>query len=256
MNLIKKNEFFLLTEIVKKNFSAKYKDSVLGIFWSVLQPLCMAIIFTVVFSTLFSRSIEYYPVYLLCGKAMFDFFSASTNLCINAIRGNKSILLQTSAPKHIFIIGAVISEFLNFIIDSALVIAVIFVLGAPFYPQTMPLSIIPVISAFILCIGLGLMLSICEVYYSDTAYLWRVLRQVLFYSCAIFYPMEMVPNPYYQYLILNPVFWLVNQFRSLFIYGTVPSTLYMANSLLLSTIIFVFGLIVFKKYNPKIALKF
>ena len=79
---------------------------------------------------------------------------------------------------------------------------------------------------------------------------------MLLYGSALFYPMDVIPEPFHQYMILNPVFWLVDQYRSFFIYGTIPDLLYMVNTLLLSIIILVFGLIVFKKYNKKLAMKF
>ena len=256
MRLFKKNEFFLLSEVVKRNFSAKYKDSTLGILWSVLQPLFTMIILTIVFSTLFSKRIYNYPVYLLSGKAIYTFFTGACSACMYSIRGNQSILLKTAAPKHIFIIGGVISEFFNFIIEIGLLIIIMIVTKAPFFFNTMPLSIIPIISAFILSLGVGLVLSICQVYYTDTAYLWKVVTQLLFYGCAIFYPMDLIPEPFHQYMILNPVYWLVYQFRSFYIYGTIPDLLNIVNSLLVSTIVLVIGLIVFKKYKNKIAMKF
>ena len=256
MSFIKRNEFFLLSEVVKRNFSAKYKDSTLGILWSVLSPLFTMMILTIVFSTLFSKRIYNYPVYLLCGKAIYTFFTGACGVSLNAIRGNKGILLKTAAPKHIFILGGVISEFFNFLIEIGLLIIVMIVTKAPFYFNTMPLSIIPIVAAFILSLGVGMILSICQVYYTDTLYLWKVVTQMLFYGSAIFYPMDLVPEPAHQYMILNPIFWLVNQFRALYIYGTIPNLLNIFNLLLLSLIVLVIGLIVFKKYNNKLAMKF
>lgn len=256
MSLIKKNEFFLLSEVVKRNFSAKYKESTLGILWSVLHPLFTMIILTIVFSTLFSRSIENYAVYLLCGRNMFSFFTGACTTSLLAIKANQNILVKTAAPKHIFIIGGIISEFINFLICTLLLLAVMFATNAPFYWNTIPLTIVPIIFAIILSTGVGLILSICQVYYTDTQHIWSVITTMLLYGSALFYPMDVIPEPFHQYMILNPVFWLVDQYRSFFIYGTIPDLLYMANTLLLSTIILVFGLIVFKKYNKKLAMKF
>ena len=99
MSIINKNELFLLEEIVKKNFAAKYKDSVLGIFWSILKPLLIMIILTIIFSNLFGGSIENYPVYFLSGKVIFDFFTASTNVCMRSLKGNKNILKSFKIEK-------------------------------------------------------------------------------------------------------------------------------------------------------------
>ena len=90
MSFLKKNEIFLLEEIVKKNFSAKYKDSYLGIIWTILSPLLMMILFTIIFSTLFSKNIENYAVYFLCGWCLFQFFTSAISSSMNAIKGNKN----------------------------------------------------------------------------------------------------------------------------------------------------------------------
>ena len=206
MNLIKKNELFLLEELVKRNFSSKYKDSVLGIFWSVLRPLLMVALLTVVFSTMFNRSIANYPVYLLTGRTIFRYFTATIGLSMNAIKGNKNILQKIDAPKHIFVLAAVISEFLNFIISALLLIPVMLVTHAEFYFNTIPFAIIPVIALIILVTGVSLLLSILCVYYTDIQHLWGVVSQMIMYASALFYPMELIPEPYHSFLLLNPLF--------------------------------------------------
>ena len=105
-------------------------------------------------------------------------------------------------------------------------------------------------------VGLGLMLSVICVYYSDVQYLWNILSMMLMYASAIFYPMTVIPKPYYSYLILNPLFWIIDQFRCFIYHGIVPEVGYMMNSLLLSLIILVIGIIVFKKYEDKVTMKF
>lgn len=255
MNLIKREDLFLLEEIVRKNFSSKYKDSVLGVFWTVLKPLLLTILFTVIFSTLFGRNIENFPLYFLSGRCIFDFFSGSINVAMNSIKGNKNILQRTAAPKYIFILGGIISEFLTFIIYLILLIGVIVVTHAQFY-IIMPLSIIPIISLVIMTVGLGLMLSIVCVYYTDVQHLWGVFSVMLMYSSALFYPMDIVPEPFRQYMVLNPLYWIVDQFRCFVYAGTFPDVLNTLNSLLLSVMILVLGIIIFKKYEKKVAMRF
>ena len=255
MNLIKREDLFLLEEIVRKNFSSKYKDSVLGVFWTVLKPLLLTILFTVIFSTLFGRNIENFPLYFLSGRCIFDFFNGSINVAMNSIKGNKNILQRTAAPKYIFILGGIISEFLTFIIYLILLIGVIVVTHAQFY-IIMPLSIIPIISLVIMTVGLGLMLSIVCVYYTDVQHLWAVFSVMLMYSSALFYPMDIVPEPFRQYMVLNPLYWIVDQFRCFVYAGTFPGVLNTLNSLLLSVMILVLGIIIFKKYEKKVAMRF
>lgn len=249
------NKIFLLEEIIKKNFAAKYKDSVLGILWSILKPLLIMIILTIIFSTLFGRTIENYPVYLLSGKIIYDFFNSGTSISMNAIKGNKNILQRTAAPKYVFVIGSVISESLNFLITLIILIAVMIVTKAPFHIETIPLAILPLLFLVLMITGIGSVLSILCVYYTDIKHLWSVVTMMLMYGCAIFYPMDIIPEPYHKYMILNPLFWIIDQFRDLAIYGVVPNTLNMINAFILSMIFLVFGIIVFKKFEKRITMK-
>lgn len=250
-----RNDLFLLEEVVKKNFESKYKDSVLGIFWSVLKPLLMMVILTIVFSTFFNGWIENYPVYLLTGKCIYDFFVGGTNTAMLSIKGNKNILQKTAPPKYVFILGNVISEFINFIISFLILIGVMVVTKTPFYFTIFPLNIVPILAITIMIIGLGLILSIICVYFTDMQHLWGVITLMIMYASALFYPMEIIPEPYHYYMSLNPVFWTINQFRDIMMNGVMPNMLNMINSILLSLIILVLGIIIFKKYEKGITKK-
>lgn len=255
MNLIKKNEIFLLEEIVKKNFSSKYKDSILGIFWTILNPLLMMALFTIIFSTIFNRNIVNFPIYFLTGWCTFMYFTNSISTSMMALKGNKNILQKTPAPKYIFVIGAIISEFLNFLVMLLLLIIIMIITHAPFY-WTMVLSIIPIISLSILISGIGFILSIACVYYTDIKHLWTVLSMVFMYASGIFYPMDIIPEPFRSYITtLNPLYWTIDQFRCFIYLGQIPGMHSIINFILISLIILVFGVIMFKKYENKVTLK-
>jgi lipopolysaccharide transport system permease protein len=255
MRFINESELFLLEEVVKRNFSAKYKDSALGILWTVFKPLLIMVLLTIIFSTMFSRSIENYPVYMLSGRCIYDCFSSSISSSLTSIKNNKNILQKTGAPKHIFVLGAIISEFINLGITFVILLVVMLATKAPFDFMTIPFAIIPIISLAIMVTGLGFMLSIFNVYYTDVGHLWSVFVMMLMYSLAIFYPMDMVPEPFRFYLCLNPLYWIIDQFRCFVYMQTLPSVLNIVNSLLFSSILLVLGLIVFKKYESKVLMK-
>lgn len=255
MNFQEKNGYFLFEEIVRRNFAAKYKGSILGILWSVLKPLMIMILLTIIFSTLFGGRIENYPVYFLSGKCIYDFFTAGTNIAMNSLKGNQNILKRTAAPKYAFVLGSIISEFINFIITLAILFIVMIVTGVTFSFEIF-LAIIPIISLLMTIIGIGFILSIACVYYTDVQHLWSVVTLMGMYASAIFYPMDIIPEPYHQYMILNPIFWIIDQFRHFIMWGTMPNTTNIINSLLVSTTILIFGLIIFKRFEKRITMKF
>ena len=256
MNILNTNHLFLLHELVKKNFSSKYKDSSLGILWSLLRPLLIMMVFTIVFSTVFGRSIKNYPVYYLVGRTVLDFFNGSITSSMNALRGNRNILIQTAAPKHIFVLASVITEFLNYLISLILVVGVMIATHAPFYFNTIPYMIIPVISLIMMTTGFSLILSILAVYYSDIIHLWGVVSLLILYTSAIFYPMDIISEPFRSYAILSPVFWIIDQVRDYVYLGTMHSVSNTINSMLLSIIILLFGIIVFRAYRDRVSKRF
>ena len=127
---------------------------------------------------------------------------------------------------------------------------------APFHFVTSIIAFIPILSLIFMITGIGLILAVLCVYFSDIQHLWGVITYMLMYASAIFYPMDIIPEPYHQYMILNPIFWVIDQFRHLVIWGTIPNIMNMINLVLLSAIIFVLGVIVFMKYEKKLTLKF
>lgn len=256
MNIMNKNQRFLLEEIINKNFASKYKGSVLGIMWSVLKPLLIMIILTIIFSTLFGSKINNYPVYFLSGKCIYDFFNLGTTTAMNCLKNNQNILKQTPAPKYIFVLGSIFSEFINFIITLIILVVVMIVTKSHFFFTTIPLVILPILSLLMMIIGIGLILSILCIYYTDIQHLWGVFTLMLMYASAIFYPMDIIPEPYHSYMLLNPIFWIINQFRNFMLWGSWPNIITLINTILLSAIILVFGIIVFKKFEKKITIKF
>ena len=108
---------FLLTELIKRDISGKYKDSTLGLFWSFLNPLLSMIVLTMVFSLIFANTIENFPVYLLSGKLVFDLFANATTGAMDSIKANSEIIKKIYVPKYMFAVGIVCSEFINFLIS-------------------------------------------------------------------------------------------------------------------------------------------
>ena len=129
------------------------------------------------------------------------------------------------------------------------------VTNAPLH-LTMFFVVIPLISLIMMVTGLGLFMSVVTVYYSDVRYIWGVISQILLYGSAIFYLMSRIPEPYHQYVILNPVYWIIEQFRDFVVFGIMPNTINIINSYILSSIILVFGIIIFKKYESDLMVQF
>ena len=244
---------FLLTELVKKNLTSKYKDSVLGILWSFFNPLLTMLVFAAIFSMLFGRNIQNFPVYYLAGRIAYDFFNHGTKGAMNSIRRNATLLKKIYVPKRMFAISAICYEFINFLISFIILFGVMLITGAPFH-YTLIYSFIPLAFLVVLIFGAGLILAICNTYFSDIGYLYDVFSIVLMYASAIFYPIEIVPAKIQILFTLNPVYCAMCCFRQC-VYGAVPDW-----SMILYLAVFAFttlgiGILLFNMYEKKLALE-
>lgn len=169
---------FLLTELIKRDISGKYKDSTLGLFWSFLNPLLSMIVLTMVFSLIFANTIENFPVYLLSGKLVFDLFANATTGAMDSIKANSEIIKKIYVPKYMFAVGIVCSEFINFLISLVVLVAVMIFTGAPFH-FALIYSPIPLFFLLVLTMGVGLILATATTFFTDIKYLYGVLVMLL-----------------------------------------------------------------------------
>ncbi len=245
---------FLLKQLVKRDLTSKYKDSVLGIAWSFLNPLLIMIVFTAIFSMLFGRQIENYPVYFLSGRVIFDFYKSATQGAMKSIKGNASILKKIYIPKYMLIISKICYESINFLISIIILFGVMFVTGAP-YQITTFLALIPLAFLIILILGIGLILSVCNTYFTDVGHLYGVFSLILMYASALFYPMEIVPVTVQRIFTLNPIYCAITSFRECVIYGVAPNIFTISYLAVFAFTTLGIGIILFKMYDKKLALE-
>ena len=237
---------FLLTELIKRDISGKYKDSTLGLFWSFLNPLLSMIVLTMVFSQFFGGSIPNFPVYLLSGKLVFDLFANATTGAMDSIKGNSEIIKKIYVPKYMFAVGIVCSEFINFLISLIVLIAVMIV--SLFY------SPIPLFFLLILTMGVGLILATATTFFTDIKYLYGVLIMLLSFMTPLFYPIEMIPEQYLLLFKINPLYAAVKCFRDIVLNGTFPEMNYFIYLIITSFIALAIGIYVFYKKQDEFVL--
>ena len=196
MNMLKSikvriNVFFqykdLLYNLVSRDIKVRYRKSFLGMLWTVLNPLLMMIVMTIVFSTLFKSTIDNFPVYFLAGNLIFTLNSEITNNCTYAIIGNASLLKKVYIPKYLFPLSKAGSALVNLMFSLIAMFLVMIILRVPFLP-TLLLLPIPIAYAFIFSLGLGLLLSAVTVYFRDIAYFYSVLLLAWNYFTPVFLP--------------------------------------------------------------------
>lgn len=212
----------LLSELVARDIKTKYRRSVLGVLWTLLNPLLMMIVLSIVFSQLFGRfAIENYPIYLLSGQVIFNFFSEATSNSMRSIIDNAPLIKKIYIPKYVFVLAKTISFSINLFASFAALIIVMLVTRANLH-YTFVLSIIPIIFLIILTVGVGLMLSALAVKFRDIVHLYSVFTTVLMYLTPVIYPLASLPGWVSNIVRANPITSILTMFRGFMLYGTAP----------------------------------
>ena len=211
----------LLALMVKRDFVTRYRRSVLGILWSMLNPLLTMTVLVIVFSFLFRFQIPHFPVYVFSGQIIFGMFSESTNQAMGSIIANAGIIKKIYVPKYIFPVTKVVSCVVNFIFVFGAFLLVTLVTRAPLH-WTLILVPIPLFYVFLFSLGMGLLLSSLAVFFRDLQYLYGVAITAWMFFTPIMYPVSILPERVYHLMHLNPLFHYVNYFRALALDGVIP----------------------------------
>lgn len=212
---------FALKQLVSREIKRKYARSYLGIVWSVLNPLLTMAVMSMIFSTIFKRSIVNFPIYYLTANILWTFFSTATNTAMTALVDNKSLLLKVKLTKQTFVLSRVFTAFANL---GYTFIAYIFMLVVfTVRPSvTMLLFPVPVVFLVLFATGISYILSIAYVFFGDIKYLYSVVLTIWMYMSGIFYPVESVAPIMQKIVKVNPIYSYVRFARECVMYQQVP----------------------------------
>lgn len=245
----------LLKNLVSKDFKVKYRRSVLGIAWSVLNPLFTMLVLTQVFQMLLRLKIENFPTFYIIGAALWNFFSDSTTLSLTAILYAAPLIKKVFVPKYMFPLEKCIFSLINFLFSLIAVVLVMLIQGV--YPTwTTLLFPIPVLYCFIFACGMSLFLSSITVYFRDIIHFYSVFLTLLMYLTPILYDKTFLEGYALVKAVvhLNPMFYFVNYFRDVMMYNTVPGLKDNLICIGISLIAFLIGALTFKKAEGKFIL--
>lgn len=244
----------LIKQLVTRDLKKKYRRSFLGYVWSILNPLLIMIVLTIVFSTMFKRNIENFPVYLFCGQLLYNFMRNSTHQAIFSITGNASLLKKTYLPKYIFTVAKITSGFIDFVLSLGALIIVMLATKATFSWWILLFPVV-VLQLYVFNIGLGLFLSQAHVFFRDIQYIYNAVTTAWMYATPILYPIELLPD-WLKWIVthLNPMYFYVEQFRDLFYYcRPIRWKLFLAGTVT-ALVVLVIGIKSFRKSEDKFIL--
>lgn len=212
----------LILFLVRRDVTARYKRSVLGIAWTMLNPLGMMIILSIVFSRVFRVAMEGYPAYVLSALIAWTFFSQTSSNAINALVWGGDLFQRIYIPRSAFAISAIGTGLVNLLLSLVPLLIVTLAIGIPLHP-TLLLSPLAMALLAMFSLGMGLLISTIGIYFVDVVEMYQIVLTAWFYITPIIYPLDILPPNVQAAVQFNPMVHLVELFRSLVFYGEIPS---------------------------------
>ncbi len=213
---------FLIFYLISRDFKLKYRRSVLGVVWSVLNPLLMSLVMYVVFSSIFKNlkggGIDNFAVFLLIGQILFSMFSEGTANAMQSVLSSAPLLRKVYIPKYIFPLEKVTFALVNCFFSLVALIILMICTGCRFY-WTAFLAIYPLLTLYVFTLGIGLFLAMATVFFRDVIHAWGVFCTALMYFSAIFYDPEQMGAEIQKFIKFNPMYWYITGFRKCVLTG-------------------------------------
>lgn len=251
--------WFLMTQLISRDFKVKYKRSVLGVLWSLLYPILMLTVMTIVFSNMFKFQVEgvNYVVYLMTGIIMWNYFSEASNTAMTSVVLNFTLINKVYIPKYIFPIAKCLFVGINFLLTLIPWLGIIILsnFGLGQFPCEINLYylILPYIfiCMFLFTVGVSLFLSCVSVFLRDVFYIYGIVLTIWNYLTPVFYSIEILPTTLQMLFKFNPLYQFLTSARQIVLYGECPSLATLGILGGLAIVSMTIGSIVFKKNQDK-----
>ncbi len=238
----------LIWALALKELKVRYKRSVLGFMWALLNPALLMLVLTLVFSTIMRFPIPHYAVFLLCVLLPWTFFAQALSYGVESIVGNADLIKKVSLPKSIFPMAALVSNMINLLLSMIPLALLVPILRHPFYVTWLYLPV-PMLALAIFTLGAMFFFAAANVYYRDVSHILQVVLSAWFYVTPIIYPLDFIPQKERWIFKLNPLVYVINGFRLSVYYGQLPHLRSIAASFACAFVMLFIGFYLFRKYQ-------
>lgn len=238
----------LIWALALKDLRIRYKRSMLGFLWALLNPLLLMIVLTVVFSTVMRFPIENYAVFLISTLVPWTFFSQAVSYTTESIVGNGNLLKKASIGKSVFPVSSVLANLINFFLSLIPLFLLLLILRFPVHITWLYIPV-PLIGLMALTLGVGFFCATANVFFRDVSHIIQIVLSAMFYFCPIIYSLDFVPQQYHIYFRFNPLLYILNGFRLSIYYGMLPSIQSAAMSLACGFVVLIAGYWFYRRYQ-------
>jgi len=238
--------------LAQKDFKVRYRNSVLGFLWSLLNPLAYMVVLTIVFSLMLRVNIPNFAAWLLIGLLIWRFFQVGTTQSLSSIIGNQSLVSKVYVSRYVIVLANNLANSIGSALEFLVLLPLLVVLGINLTPYALLLPLILFLE-FLLIFGLSLSLSSLNLKYRDFYQLWEIAMQLGFFLSPIVYDGSFIPSRYQFVYSLNPVTRLIELARDILLGRRLPTTFENIVILLGIGLLLVIGIVIFRSLEPKFA---
>jgi len=249
-NLYNYREF--LKTSIKKEFRGKYKKSFLGVLWSFLNPLFQLAVYALVFPFILRNDVDNYTIFLIVALMPWTFFNMTILQSAASVVTNGGIIKKVYFPREILPISTATSNLINFLITEVIVLVALLISGVGIGPTIILLPII-ILMQYILQLGLAFIFSAITVYVRDVEYLLNVFMMLMFYLSPIVYSADMIPSNFLPLFKLNPMFHIIEFYRTILYYKQVPDMGNIGIMFVMCIGVLIIGYLIFNKCKKRFA---
>jgi ABC-type polysaccharide/polyol phosphate export permease len=236
----------LIWALALKDLKIRYKRSVLGFLWALLNPALLMLVLTLVFSTVLRFPIPHYAIFLLSVLLPWTFFSQSLSYAVESIVGNGDLIKKIRVAKLVFPMAAIVSNLINLGLSLIPLAVLVLLMRHPFYWTWLYLPV-PLLALTIFTMGMAFFFAVANVYYRDVAHILQILLQAWFYVTPIIYSLDFIPAKYQWIFKLNPIIYVINGFRLSVYYGMLPRAQSIIASFVCAFVTLFIGFAMFRK---------
>jgi ABC-type polysaccharide/polyol phosphate export permease len=243
----------LILNLVLRNMKVKYQRSFLGFFWTLLNPVIVVAVLTVIFSIVVRIPIEHYWAFLLSGYFAWNFLSSCISASTYTIAEHAYIIRNVAFPSEALVVSAALSRFIEYLAELAIIVVVLAWLHLGHVPASFALLPLLLVLQLLLAIGIQLPIATLSVFYKDVDHAVPIALLALFYVSPVFYPASMIPEPFQALYLANPVAQLLTLYHTVLYEGAMPGPALVAAACATTALVALGGYAIFRRFDPLFA---
>lgn len=244
----------LLVVLVRRNLKVRYRGSLLGVYWSLLNPIIMTGLYTAIFGTTFSKyyndSIPNYILAAFTGLVVINFFSASTSQALSSVVSNGSLLNKVRLPVSVFPLSMMAANVFQYAVGALPLLAIVALIKSHSLLNVVAI-LLPSLALLLVCTGVGFLVSGLFVFFRDLPYFYELVVFVLWVTSPVFYPSAIVPKSVQPFLALNPLSPIIESLRQIVLSGSTPDVSLVLGALLSGVVILGLGWTCFRLWRSQ-----